>query len=161
VTRYALGLGSNLGDRLAHLRSAVAGLADLGRVEAVSPLYETDPVGGPDQEPYLNAVVVLVSGLEPGALLEACQGIETRAGRVRDVRWGPRTLDIDLVASDGPDVSGDDLVLPHPEAARREFVLRPLTDVWPDVPVGPGVTARQALEALEPQGVRPALPDWV
>jgi 2-amino-4-hydroxy-6-hydroxymethyldihydropteridine diphosphokinase len=160
VTRFAIGLGSNLGDRLDHLTRAVAAIAALADSVQVSPLYETIPIGGPEQGHFLNSVVVIETGLDAGALLEALQDIESEHGRVRAAHWGPRTLDTDIIASDGPEVSDQRLVVPHPRAAEREFVLRPLTDVWPDAPVGDGMTAREALRRVEGQGVALVDHEW-
>jgi 2-amino-4-hydroxy-6-hydroxymethyldihydropteridine diphosphokinase len=161
MTRYALGLGSNLGDRLANLRRAYTGLEGLGRVTAVSGLYETTPIGGPEQDPYLNAVVVLELEMEPLELLAVTQSIEHEAGRVRGERWGPRTLDVDILTSDGTAVAEDTLELPHPRAADREFVLRPLAEAWPDASLGDGVVAGDALRRLDPQGVDLLARRWV
>ena len=143
MTRAFVALGSNLGDRRAHLRAAVAGLPD---VVAVSPLYETDPVGGPeDQGAYLNAVVELDTELSPRALLELGQGLERAAGRVRGGRWGPRTLDVDVLLVGHLVVDEPDLQVPHPLMWKRDFVLVPLRDLAPDLvlraPVGTGVRA--------------------
>jgi len=153
VSRYALSLGSNLGDRLSSLRLGYSGLESLGRVVGVSGLYETAPRGGPEQGPYLNSVVILETGLTPSELLDRCQSIEAGAGRLRAERWGPRSLDIDIVTSDGLQIDTDTLHIPHPRAADREFVLRPLVDVWPLAPLGEGVTAAHALSRVQPQGV--------
>lgn len=153
MTRYAIGLGSNLGDRLAHLRFAFEGLGEVGRVGAVSSLYESAPVGGPAQDPFLNAVVIVESDLEPLVLLDRLQEIETQAGRVRRTRWGPRSLDLDIVSSDGDLVSEEALDIPHPRAAEREFVLRPLAEVWPQAPVAPEIPAFEALSTVDSQGV--------
>ena len=153
MTRYAIGLGSNLGDRLAHLRHGVEALAELGEVEAVSGLYETEPVGGPEQDPFLNAVVVLETELEPGELLERLSEVERDAGRERTTRWGPRTLDLDIITSDHAPVADENLEVPHPRALQREFVLRPLVDVWPDAPLPAGVTAVEALGSIDGQSV--------
>lgn len=159
--KAALGLGSNLGDRLARLRAAVEALGGLGRILAVSPLYETAPVGGPDQGRFLNAVVVLETDLDPSTLLGETQGVEAEQDRVRAERWGPRTLDIDILATDGPPVDSDLLTIPHPRARDRRFVLAPLTDVWPDAPVGDSLTAQDALRRLRGQRVRSWSGDWV
>ena len=160
MTRYALGLGSNVGDRLAHLRFAVEYVGEVGGVGAVSSLYESAPVGGPAQGPFLNAVVLLDSGLEPLALLDRLQEIEGKAGRVRGTRWGPRTLDIDIVSSDGNSVSEKTLEIPHPRAAKREFVLRPLAEVWPEARVAPDTSASEALEEVGDQGVDRLVRIW-
>jgi 2-amino-4-hydroxy-6-hydroxymethyldihydropteridine diphosphokinase len=126
-------LGSNLGDRLAHLQLAVDALAadpDV-QLEAVSRVYETSPVGGPAQDPYLNAVVALDTTLDPYALWRRCQQIETVAGRERVERWGPRTLDVDVLLVDDWHLDGPDLTVPHPRMWQRGFVLAPLRDVAP------------------------------
>ena len=131
MARAFLGLGSNLGDRVAHLRRAVAGLPDL---VANSPVYETDPVGGPDdQGAYLNLVAELDTSLGPRRLLELCGALEAEAGRVREVRWGPRTLDVDVLWVEGAEVDEPDLQVPHPRMRERRFVLAPLADLAPDL----------------------------
>lgn len=161
MTRYAIGLGSNLGDRLQHLIAATRELTErLGALE-VSPLYETAPVGGPAQDPFLNAVATVDTEAGPQAVLDVCQTIELQHGRERKVRWGPRTLDLDIVASDGTPVSTDRLTIPHPRVTEREFVLRPLADVWPEAPVEDGLTAKEALDALPDQGVDRLEKDWI
>lgn len=131
VRRAFLGLGSNLGDRRGYLRDAVATLGPM--VQQVSPVYETDPVGGPEQDRYLNLVVELATDLEPRALLAVCHRLETGAGRVRDERWGPRTLDVDILLIEGVTVDDPDLQVPHPRWRERRFVLRPLADIAPDL----------------------------
>lgn len=153
MTRYAIGLGSNLGDRLSHLRAGDGGLASVGRVVARSSLYETVPVGGPEQGPYLNAVVLVDSEMGPHEVLSACLKIEASRGRDREVHWGPRTLDIDIITSDGAPISDEQLTIPHPLAVDREFVLRPLREIWPDAPVSEDHNASTALAELGPQGV--------
>lgn len=120
----ALSIGSNLGDRLAMLRLAV----DVLEPTAVSPVYETAPVGGVEQGDYLNAV--LLCDLDAGQAWARAQQAEQAAGRERGVRWGPRTLDVDVVVADGPVPAG--LQLPHPRAHERAFVLLPWLDVDPD-----------------------------
>ena len=142
--RAFLALGSNLGDRLGHLRTAIAGLPD---VVAVSPVYETDPVGGPEgQDAYLNAVVELDTQLSPRELLRVGQILEMAARRVRGERWGPRTLDVDVLLVGDLVVDEPDLQVPHPRMWNRDFVLVPLRDLAPDLvpepPSGKGV--RQA-----------------
>jgi len=135
MTRAFLGLGSNLGDRARYLDDAVATLrsdAAVGLV-AVSPRYETDPVGGPEQDPFLNLVVELDTGLSARGLLAVAQRLEAAAERIREVRWGPRTLDVDVLWVDGVTVADDDLVVPHPRMGERRFVLAPLRDLAPDL----------------------------
>jgi 2-amino-4-hydroxy-6-hydroxymethyldihydropteridine diphosphokinase len=135
--RVAIGLGSNLGSRLAYLRAAVDALeATPGvRVLARSRVYETKPVG-PPQPDYHNAVVLARTTLEPAELLAACKAVERALGRERGEPWGPRVIDLDLVVSDAGAVALGDLVLPHPLAATRAFVLAPLADVWPGAEIG-------------------------
>lgn len=123
-------MGSNMGDRMAHLRSAVAALDE---VVAVSPVYETDPVGGPPQGPHLNLVVALHTARTPRQLLGECRRLEERAGRRRTVRFGPRTLDVDVLLVGDEEVAEPDLVVPHPRLRERRFVLAPLADVAPDL----------------------------
>jgi 2-amino-4-hydroxy-6-hydroxymethyldihydropteridine diphosphokinase len=132
--RAFIGLGSNLGDRRALLRAAVEGLEAAGDVVGVSPLYETEPVGGPeDQGPYLNVVVELSTGDSPRQLLGRCRALEAAAGRVRTVRWGPRSLDADVLWVQGCEVDEPDLTVPHPRLWERRFVVQPLADLAPDL----------------------------
>lgn len=132
TTRAFLGLGSNLGDRRATLRRAVAAMAD---VVAVSPVYETEPVGGPEQDAFLNIVVEIETRDRPRQLLERCRRLETEAGRVRVERWGPRTLDVDVLWIDGVHLDDEELTVPHPRMHQRNFVMRPLLDLAPDLDV--------------------------
>lgn len=132
--RAVLGLGSNLGDRWAFLDQAIGRLVGLDPSATWSRVYETEPVGGPDgQGPYLNLVVVVHTELDPEALLEFAHELESEAGRVRLERFGPRTLDVDIVDYEG--VVRDDplLTLPHPRWQERAFVLAPLSEVAPDL----------------------------
>jgi len=132
VARAFLGLGSNMGDSWSLLREAVGSLGD--GVVAVSPVYRTDPVGGPGgQDPYLNIVVELDTDLSPRALLGVCHRLESAADRVRTVRWGPRTLDVDILWMEGLTVDEPDLQVPHPRMRQRRFVMAPLADLAPDV----------------------------
>jgi 2-amino-4-hydroxy-6-hydroxymethyldihydropteridine diphosphokinase len=138
VTRAFLALGSNLGDREGHLRDALAGIPD---VVAVSPVYETGAVGDTDQGPYLNAVVELDTEWSPRDLLELCRTLETAAKRVRDPerRFGPRTLDVDVLLVGDAQVDEPDLQVPHPRMWERGFVLIPLADLAPDLVPAPPV----------------------
>ena len=161
MTRYAVALGSNQGDRLDNLIAAVESLRSWTTVTAVSSLYETEPVGGPEQDPFLNAVVMIDTQMTPLQVLDRLKTIENDLGRVRSVKWGPRTIDLDLVSSDGPEHHDERLHLPHSLAAQRGFVLMPLVDVWPDAPVAPGIPAREALSDLDTSGVDLLSADWV
>jgi 2-amino-4-hydroxy-6-hydroxymethyldihydropteridine diphosphokinase len=140
VRRAYLGIGSNLGDRLAHLQSAVDGLAATDGVEVidVSRVYATDPVGGPEQGEYLNAVVAIDTELDARALLDHAQRLEANAGRVRTERWGPRTLDVDVLIVGDDEVHEPDLEVPHPRMRERGFVMAPLADLDPGFEAPPG-----------------------
>jgi len=130
VTRAVLSLGSNLGDRLAHLRAAVGGFADV--LVAASPIYETAPWGGVEQDDFLNAVLIVDdAGTGAWGWLRRGQALEEAAGRVREIRWGPRTLDVDVVTVDGVTSADPELLLPHPGTPERATVLRPWLDVDP------------------------------
>jgi 2-amino-4-hydroxy-6-hydroxymethyldihydropteridine diphosphokinase len=131
--RAYFGIGSNLGDRLAYLQLAVDELATTAGLEvvAVSPVYETAPVGGPEQPDYLNAVVAVATACSAHELLAIAQRIEAYAERVRTVRWGPRTLDVDVLLVGDERVDDPDLVVPHPRMAERAFVVVPLADLDP------------------------------
>jgi 2-amino-4-hydroxy-6-hydroxymethyldihydropteridine diphosphokinase len=146
--RAFVGLGSNLGDRRGHLRQAVDGLPG---VVAVSGVYETDPVGGPPgQGPYLNAVVELDTDLSPRELLDVAHRLEQAAARVRAERWGPRTLDVDVLLVGDLVVDEPDLQVPHPRLRDRAFVLVPLHDLAPEI-AGP----RPADASVRPAGRLP------
>jgi 2-amino-4-hydroxy-6-hydroxymethyldihydropteridine diphosphokinase len=129
--RAYLGIGTNLGDRLAHLQGAVDGVAATPGVDvvAVSPVYETAPVGGPPQPDYLNAVVAVETARAPSELLALAHRLEADADRVRLERWGPRTLDVDVLLVGDLRVDEPDLVVPHPRMTERAFVLVPLADL--------------------------------
>ena len=129
--RAFLSLGSNMGASWAILREAVGSLSG---VVAVSPVYRTEPVGGPaGQNPFLNIVIELDTDLSARQLLGVCHRLESAADRVRTVRWGPRTLDVDILAIDGVTVHEPDLQVPHPRMRQRRFVMAPLADIAPDV----------------------------
>ncbi|MGE3288307.1 MAG: 2-amino-4-hydroxy-6-hydroxymethyldihydropteridine diphosphokinase [Pseudonocardia sp.] len=157
MTRAVLSLGSNLGDRLAHLRTVVA---DLGRaLVAASPVYETQPWGGVEQGPFLNAVVIADDeGVDAWGWLRRGQALEKAAGRVREVRWGPRTLDVDIVTVSGPSgpVTSEDpeLLLPHPGTPQRATVLRPWLDADPEAVLPGRGPVANVLAALGPDAER-------
>jgi 2-amino-4-hydroxy-6-hydroxymethyldihydropteridine diphosphokinase len=135
-----LGLGANLGDRLAALQSAVDGLAARGVVATDSSrVWESEPVGGPDGQPaYLNAVIRARTGLGPEGVLEACRSVEEDLGRVREVRWGPRTIDVDVLLIEGVVRSDHELTVPHPRMHERAFVLLPLLEIDPNAALPDG-----------------------
>jgi len=155
-----LALGSNLGDRLANLQRAADLLAGIEGVEVrrSSRVYETEPVGPPQPE-YLNVVLEVRTSLDPGGLLAACLGIEDAMGRVRRERWGPRTVDVDVLTFGDQDVDEPELTIPHPRMHERGFVLVPLLELTadPHLPGGRRVAdLRLGLASLT--GVRPYAP---
>jgi 2-amino-4-hydroxy-6-hydroxymethyldihydropteridine diphosphokinase len=152
--RAIVALGSNLGDRAAYLRF---GLDRLSNVVSQSQVFETDPVGGPDnQGPYLNMVAVVDTDLDPFAMLRRLLQIESEAHRVRVERWGPRTLDLDLLFYDDYTIESEELTVPHPRFAERRFVLEPLSEVavefcpshWRDRLPAYGVYPRGPIDSL-------------
>jgi 2-amino-4-hydroxy-6-hydroxymethyldihydropteridine diphosphokinase len=148
-----LGLGSNVGDRAAHLRAAVAALREHGvEVEAVSSLYETEPVGEIlDQPDFLNAAVRIRTELEPEALLDLCKAIEVEQGRMLGgQRHGPRPLDLDLLLLGDVELESDRLTLPHPQVTSRRFVLEPLLELGPQLALPDGTPLAAALARLGP-----------
>lgn len=150
--RVALSIGANLGDRVEALQHAVDVLAQIGRVVAVSDVYETDPVGGPEQPDYYNAVVVMETDVSAREVLKAAHRAEQDRDRTREVRWGARTLDVDVLAY-GQHVSDDEtLTLPHPRAIQRAFVMIPWAQADPQFRLPDG---RHVCEVeVSPSGVR-------
>lgn len=148
MTTSYISLGSNLGDRTAYLREALSRLeCEPVSLRAVSPIYETAPVGGPRQGFYLNACASLTTTLSPVILLRRLQRIEASLGRVRNVRWGARTIDLDLLICGRVIMRTPLLDLPHPRMTERDFVLQPLSDIAPDLCVpGTGKTVSRLLE---------------
>ncbi|MBE3588464.1 MAG: 2-amino-4-hydroxy-6-hydroxymethyldihydropteridine diphosphokinase [Thermoanaerobacteraceae bacterium] len=154
-----IGLGSNMGGKKANLKAA---LELLGRVPGVrllrvAPFYRTDPVGYTDQDWFVNTVAEVETTLSPRELLAACLDIENRLGRVRDIRWGPRVIDLDLLLYNGQVIDEPGLVVPHPRMHERAFVVVPLADLVPELVI-PGrgkvskllaVVGRQGVEQLE------------
>jgi len=151
-----LGLGSNLGDRRRNLKEALRLIEEMDGVTIrdISPLYETAPVGGVEQGDFFNIVVKVETNLAPRELLHAVQGIEARLQRVRDVRWGPRTIDIDILLYGDIDIDEADLVIPHPEIMNRAFVLAPLNDIAPYRVLSNGRTVREQLAGIEDQAIK-------
>lgn len=154
MTVYALSIGANLGDRLAALQYAVDTLAEVGELVALSDVYETDPVGGPEQPDYYNAVVILSSSATPAEMLACAHRAEQGKGRTREVRWGARTLDVDVLAA-GSVVSDDpDLTLPHPRATERAFVMVPWAQADPDFQLPDGRRVVEVAGSLAADGIR-------
>ncbi|MBX9934486.1 MAG: 2-amino-4-hydroxy-6-hydroxymethyldihydropteridine diphosphokinase [Methylobacterium sp.] len=154
MTAAYLGLGSNIGDKAAILEEAVARLSVTPgiRIAARSSNYRTPPWGDTDQDWFLNAALAVETTLSPHALLEACLSIETVLGRVRERRWGPRIIDIDVLFYEGAAVADERLVLPHRFVRERAFVLVPLAEIAPDLLIGPE-TVTQALRKLDATGI--------
>jgi len=148
-----LSLGSNLGDRLANLQLAVDGLADV--LVGASPVYETAPWGVTDQPDFLNAVLVVSSPeVDEWGWLARAQRLEAAAGRVRELRWGPRTLDVDVVTVDGVRSDHPDLLLPHPGTPERATVLVPWLDIEPEAVLPGHGRVADLLRGLDTEGVR-------
>ncbi|MDY6826289.1 MAG: 2-amino-4-hydroxy-6-hydroxymethyldihydropteridine diphosphokinase [Bacillota bacterium] len=143
-----IGLGSNIGSRLTNLRQSLTLLARIPsiRIKTVSPIYETEPVGGPVQGYYLNACASLLTTLPPETLMEAMLDVENRIGRIRIERWGPRTIDLDMLVYENMVMNTARLALPHPRLGERCFVLIPLSDIAPNLAIpGQGKTVRELL----------------
>lgn len=158
MVRAAIGLGSNLGDRARHIADATSSLSRLGTLAAVSSIYETAPVGGPEQGPYLNAVAIVETDASAADLLERCRAIEREHGRERVERWGPRTLDLDILLYGAEIINEPDLTVPHPRMIERRFVLEPLLEVWSDAILPDGVPLRRYVKDVADQDVRKVEP---
>jgi 2-amino-4-hydroxy-6-hydroxymethyldihydropteridine diphosphokinase len=128
-----IGIGSNIGDKRTHCLQAIESLGDAGRVVTTSSLYCTEPVGYTEQEEFINAVAAIETALPPRELLGVCNAIEGRMGRERTIRWGPRTIDLDILLYGDAVVGLPGLVVPHPRLAERRFVLVPLAEIAPDI----------------------------
>lgn len=155
INQVALALGSNLGDRVANLQGALDELiaSDILCEVETSSIYETEPVGGPDQGPYLNAVVQGSTVLTPEDLLAAVQEVENALGRVRTVRWGPRTVDIDILAYGHEVWNTENLVIPHPRAHERAFVLMPWSEIDSAFEIAGHGTVSECLSDVPDDGI--------
>lgn len=147
--KVVIALGSNLGNSSETLNNAIAQINEFCEVEKISSFFETEPIGGPKQPNYLNAVIIGRSNLTPEELLMKSREIENNLGRVREIHWGPRTIDIDLISVGDFQLDSKDLTLPHPRAHERKFVLEPWFEIDPDGElIGRGKIA-QLLAALK------------
>lgn len=154
MIQVALSIGSNLGDRFANLQFALDELVKCGcKVVACSAIYETDPVGGVEQDSFLNLVAIVETELEAKELLQSGLIVENLADRVREVRWGPRTLDIDLIDVLGFSSDTEQLTVPHPRAHERAFVLVPLFEIAPEWKLGGTSPVSELLAEVENQKV--------
>ena len=153
MSRAFLSLGSNMGDRGGYLRFALKSLTEHEEIQPIrgSSIYETDPWGLVEQDKYLNACLEVETSLSPDELLSLCQEIEASADRTRDVRWGPRTLDIDILLYDDLIIDTPRLTIPHPRMKQRLFVLVPWMELEEEVPVLGSLA--DLMEALPPQGL--------
>ena len=129
--QYVIALGSNLGERYENLSAALLEISKIAKLLSVSKFYETAPVGGPDQPDYVNAVAIVAGEITPTNLLLELQKIENSAGRTREVRWGARTLDLDIIIAEDVQLESEFLTLPHPRAHERAFVLAPWAEIDP------------------------------
>ena len=152
--RAIVALGSNLGDRFEYLQKAVNEINSVEEIEIskISSVYETLPVGGPEQGNYLNAVISLVTELEADELLFKLLLIELNLGRQREIAWGPRTIDLDLIWFENQTINLDNLVLPHPRAHERCFVIKPWLEIEPDARIG-NTEIKEFLKDLDCSGV--------
>ncbi len=151
--RCALGLGSNVGDTRAYLQKAIRLLDETPGISVTqtSSAYRTPPWGPVPQDDYRNMCIAIETTLAPRELLDQCLDIERQIGRVRDIRWGPRIIDIDVLIYGLEKVDEDGLSIPHPRMGERAFVLVPLAEIWPDAPLGDGRTAVEALKTCPDQ----------
>jgi 2-amino-4-hydroxy-6-hydroxymethyldihydropteridine diphosphokinase len=154
MARAYLGLGSNLGDKPAMLREALRRLDEAAGVKVVacSGFYRTPPWGKTDQDWFLNTAAAVETDLSPHDLLGVCLSVERSLGRVRDEKWGPRLIDIDVLIYDGRHVADETLTLPHPHLAQRAFVLVPLAEIAPDLRIGESSVA-EALARVDRGGI--------
>lgn len=158
MPRVAVGFGSNIGDRRGHLDGGLAALSAHWQPVARSSLYETAPIGPVDQAPFLNAVAVFETDEEPTVALARLLSAEQTRGRTRDVRWGPRTLDLDLLLYETRRVDLPGLTVPHPALTDRRFVLEPLLESWPDAGLPDGTPLVSFLGSVADQDVRRLAP---
>ncbi|MBG6144194.1 2-amino-4-hydroxy-6-hydroxymethyldihydropteridine diphosphokinase [Labrenzia sp. EL_159] len=151
--RSALGLGSNLGDPIGNLDDAVRRLSETDGITLVarSSNYRTPPWGPVPQDDFVNICVVIDTILNPQQLLKRCLEVENELGRVREVRWGPRVIDVDVLLYGSRNIHEDNLEVPHPRMGERAFVLVPLAEIWPDALLIDGRTAAEALETCPGQ----------
>ncbi|AYV68823.1 MULTISPECIES: 2-amino-4-hydroxy-6-hydroxymethyldihydropteridine diphosphokinase [Niallia] len=158
MNKVYLSLGSNIGDRLEYIREAVQMLHNQEEIKVVniSSVYETDPVGYEEQALFLNIVIQVETSLNPLSLLEQCQKIESELGRKRIIRWGPRTIDLDILLYNQENIVSEKLIIPHPRIEERAFVLVPLIEIAPDIKLpNKPILLKESLQLLrDREGVR-------
>ncbi len=154
MAKVYLGLGSNLGDKIGYIEKAIALLENSDGIRNLraSSLYKTEPIGNVDQDWFVNAVVEIETDLNPMQLLECCQGIETKLGRKRIEKWGPRTLDIDVLLYGNAEIKSAEIEIPHPRMVERAFVLRPLAELNPCIEIS-GTPIQVLLSSTDNQQV--------
>lgn len=146
-----IGIGSNMGDREFNIENALRILSTdcPVQIKKISAIYETAPYGNVDQSDFLNQVAVIETDLFPHELLECCLSIERKMGRIREIRWGPRTIDIDILWWKGLSVDEEDLQIPHPGNSKRRFILIPMNEIVPDLKLHNGLTAGELLNEVD------------
>ena len=132
MSRVFISIGSNLGNKIDNCRQAIKEIAEFTKIVRASSLYETEPVGKEDQPNFINAAVEIETDLSPHELLTQLHVIENNLGRVREEKWGPRTIDLDIIFYDNLIIKDNDLIIPHPRAHERRFVLEPIKEIAPD-----------------------------
>lgn len=153
-----IALGSNIGNRYGNLKGAIKSLNNIPEIEvvSVSSIYETDPIGYENQEQFLNMVIEVTTALEPFDLLDICLGIEANLGRKREIKWGPRTIDLDILLYNQENIETEKLIIPHPRMQERAFVLVPLLEIYSSIKLpAMEMPLQSALEAIpDREGVR-------
>ncbi len=154
MAKAYLGLGSNIGDKIDYIRKAIALLKKSPSIQNLrsSPLYKTEPIGNVDQDWFVNAVIQIETDLTPMELLKRCQSIEVRLGRKRMEKWGPRSIDIDILLYDDLEIKSDEIEIPHPRMKERAFALKPLQDLEPCIEIN-GTEIKELLRRVESQHV--------
>jgi 2-amino-4-hydroxy-6-hydroxymethyldihydropteridine diphosphokinase len=157
---YYIGLGSNIGDRIKYLVSAVNEMAKIGVVEKKSAIYESEPFGYKNQQNFLNAVCMLNSDDDASVLLNRLKEIEKIIGRTDSVRWGPRTIDLDIVDWDGTEIETENIKIPHPEMYNRNFVLIPLAEIEPEYKDRAGKSIKQIIDSCPSGFIKEYCEQW-
>lgn len=160
MNKAYLGLGANLGDKVASLQRAIAMVDahDGCSISGISSIYITKPIGVKDQPDFANVVIEVNTSLDPYELLGLCNKIEDEIGRKRTIRWGPRVIDMDILLYDGVNIYDERLTIPHPRMMERAFVILPLAEIAPDLVLPGGITARGAANNVDRAGIIEIIP---